>query len=141
MNSKPFFLSIYLLFFTNLLKAQEPMRVVTEEKMQQVYEEVKTPFKYGLVIVPEDNNHKVDCPSVFRKNNMWYMTYLIFNGRGYETWLSKSRDLLHWNSPSRILSFSSDTTAWDANQKAGYIALADTKWGGSYALKSYNKKY
>ena len=38
---------------------------VSNERMRQVYEEVKTPFKYGVVIRGED--HKpVDCPSVFR---------------------------------------------------------------------------
>src|SRR6185369_8317089 len=26
-------------------------------------------------------------------------------------------------------------------QKAGYISLVDTKWGGSYSLKKFNGKY
>ena len=32
-------------------------------------------------------------------------------------------------------------TEWDANQRAGYTALQDTKWGGSYQLEKFNKKY
>lgn len=68
------------------------------------------------------------------------MTYLIFNGRGYETWLAESKNLLKWEIKGRIMSFS-DTTNWDNNQKAGYAALQDMKWGGSYELQKYNGKY
>jgi predicted GH43/DUF377 family glycosyl hydrolase len=114
---------------------------VSPEKMQSIYEEVKTPFKYGLVIVPENDSLKVDCPTVFRKDKTWYMTYIQFNGSGYETLLAKSRDLLHWQTLGPVLSMSRDTTLWDASQKAGYISLVDAKWGGNYELKKYNGKY
>lgn len=114
---------------------------VPNSVMQQIYNEVKTPYKYGLVLTPENDSKKIDCPSVFRKGRRWYMTYLVFDGRGYETWLAQSNDLLHWQPRGRILSFSGDTTVWDANQKAGYIALQDPQWGGSYALQRYHKKY
>lgn len=112
---------------------------VSDKVMKGIYNEVKTPYKYGLVIAPDDNSKKADCPSVFRKGNNWYMTYLVFNGRGYETWLANSKDLLHWATKGRIMSFS-DTT-WDKNQKAGYIALQDPVWGGSYQLQQYQHKY
>ena len=120
--------------------AASAQQTVPDSVMQQVYDEVKTPYKYGLVIVPADNEKKVDCPTVFRKGKSWWMTYLIFNGRGYETWLAKSPDLLHWSTLGRVLSFS-DTTDWDANQKAGYAALEDNTFGGSYALQKYKGKY
>ncbi|PTQ95758.1 hypothetical protein C8P68_105266 [Mucilaginibacter yixingensis] len=126
--------------FAGVCAYAQPKKVVSPETMKKVYEEVKTPFKYGMVVVPEDNSKKVDCPSVFRKGNGWYMTYIIFNGRGYETWLASSPDLLHWKTQGRIMSFS-DTTQWDNNQKAGYTALQDMKWGGSYELQKYNGKY
>lgn len=108
--------------------------------MQQVYEKVKTPYKYGLVKVPQTNAQKIDCPTVFRKGDTWYMTYVIFDGTGYETWQSSSKDLLHWSKGDRILSFS-DTTQWDGVHKAGYPALQDFQWDGSYALQPYQKKY
>ena len=107
--------------------------------MKKVYENVKTPFKYGLVIKSSDNV-KIDCPSVFQDHGTWYMTYIKFDGRGYETWLAESDDLLHWKTNGRILSFS-DSTDWDANQKAGYTALEDKIWGGSYALQEYKGKH
>jgi len=121
--------------------AQEKKNIVPPDKMQDIYTEVKTPYKYGLVLVPGDNSQKFDCPTVFRKGKMWYMSFIVFSGRGYETWLAKSHDLLHWQKVGRILSFSKDTTVWDANQKAGYIALGDYEWGGSYQLNKYDGKY
>jgi hypothetical protein len=68
------------------------------------------------------------------------MTYIQFDGRGYETWLAKSKDLLQWTTLGKLMSFS-DTSDWDNNQKAGYIALQNTKWGGNYKLEKYQNKY
>src|SRR3954454_394449 len=99
---------------------------VPQQKMQEIFEEVKTPFKYGLVVVPADYTKQIDCPTVFRKGNHWYMSYLVFNGRGYETWLSQSDNLLNWKSLGRMMSFSANTTIWSPQQKAGYVALQDT---------------
>lgn len=128
---------LFVQFFVVNASAQQTVPAAT---MQQVYEAIKTDYKYGLVMVPENDSFKLDCPSVFRKGNSWYMTYVVFNGRGYETWLSKSKDLLHWKKQGRILSFS-DSTDWDSNQKAGYIALQNTSWGGDYKLKKFKRKY
>lgn len=116
-------------------------RDITNAVMEEVYNEIKTPYKYGLVMVPTDNSYKMDCPSVFKKDGKWYMTYLIFEGRGYETWLAESDDLLNWKHLGKVMSFSKDTTDWDVNQKAGYIALQDPTWGGSYEWKKYDNKY
>ena len=121
--------------------AQPRPKTVPDSVMNRVYEQVKTPYKYGLVVVPADDSKKIDCPQIFRKGDYWFMTYVLFDGRGYETWLSQSKDLLHWQQLGRMLSFSKDTTLWDANQKAGYIALEDPTWGGSYQWQPYNKKY
>jgi len=115
---------------------------VSQSVMEEIYEQVKTPYKYGLVVVPANASKKIDCPSVFKKGKNWYMTYVQFDGRGYETWLAKSKDLLQWTTLGRILSFGDSTqSSWDKLQRAGYIALQDTKWGGSYQLKKYAGKY
>src|SRR5215831_6752775 len=132
-------LSIIILL-NSLLTTHYSLAQVPQEVMQQVYDEVKTPYKYGLVIVPENKTKKIDCPSVFRQGKSWYMTYIQFDGSGYETWLAKSNDLLHWKTLGKLMSFS-DSTEWDGNQKAGYIALQDAEWGGSYQLKTFNGKY
>jgi hypothetical protein len=132
-------------FFFPFLLAQKQ---VTEEVMTQIYEKVKTPYKYGLVLAPDDNRHKIDCPTVFRKNGKWYMSYLVYDGkdgkdgRGYETWLAESDDLLHWQTLGRILSFpETGSGRWDENQRAGYVALIDYEWGGSYEPQLFEGKY
>lgn len=111
---------------------------VPVEVMQSLYETVKTPFKYGVVLKGEQGK-MVDSPSVFRHGDKWYMAYIIFDGRGYETALAESDDLLSWNKLGNILSFQDET--WDANQAAGYIALQDHQWQGSYELNQYDGKY
>lgn len=142
-RSKCIFLTLlsFFLWLPSAIHAQFKTNEVPETLMQKVYREIKTPYKYGLVLVPQEASKKMDCPSVFRENGKWYMTYLIYDGRGYETWLAKSKDLLHWTNLGRVMSFSSDSTDWDWNQKAGYVSLQDVQWGGSYELNKYNGKY
>ena len=48
-----------------VLLAKKPTRLVSDETMEEIYQRVKTPFKFGIVIRGEDGN-AVDCPSVFR---------------------------------------------------------------------------
>src|SRR3972149_9076463 len=121
-----------------VLPAKPPGKIVTQETMQKIYEEIKTPYKYG-VIVKGDEGKRVDCPSVFRHGDKWYMMYIIFDGSGYETAIAESQDLLNWKPLGKILSFRQGT--WDATQAAGFIALQEHIWGGSYQLQKYEGKY
>ena len=120
---------------------------IPQSMMQRIYQEVRTPYKYGMVVAPTDNYHKIDCPTVFRVGDQWFMTYVVYNGkegldgRGYETWLATSNDLLHWQTQGRLLSYPADTTRWDANQRGGFPALIDWTWGGSYGISRYKKNY
>jgi predicted GH43/DUF377 family glycosyl hydrolase len=113
-------------------------KAVPVEVMQRIYDEVKTPYKYGVVLAGE-NGAKVDCPGIFRHGEKWYMTYILFAGTGYETALAESTDLLHWKPLGRILRFRDGT--WDAKQAAGFIALQDHHWAGSYELRTHDDKY
>lgn len=112
---------------------------VSQAEMQKIYDEVKTPFKYGLVVVPEDKTKMTDCPVVFRHKNKWLMTYFVFDGKGYETWLAESENLLNWKTKGRILSFRNG--AWDSSQRGAYPALPDMEWARTYKLQSYKGKY
>ena len=121
---------------------------VTRQEMEHIYEEVRTPYKYGMVIAPTDNYHKIDCPTVFREGSTWYMTYVCYNGkdgldgRGYETWLAKSNDLLHWETLGRILAYpANDGNIWDQNQRGGFPALIDYSWDGTYKMFPYKGRH
>lgn len=113
--------------------------------MSAIYSEVKTPYKYGMVVAPEDNYHKIDCPTVFNSDGKWYMTYVCYNGkdgldgRGYETWLAESTDLLHWKTLGRVLSYKN--SGWDMNQRGGFPSLIDWTWGGTYDIQKYKGRY
>lgn len=146
---KKVFFSVLLLLSTSLFSfCQGYMKsdstnffkhsIVPDNVMKKIYEEVKTPYKYGLILVPPKNK-MIDSPSIFRHNSLWYMTYIVFDGKGYETWLAKSDNLLKWTTLGRIMSFSENS--WDSNQKAGYIALQDYMWAGSYEVQKYNDYY
>ncbi|MCC5930969.1 MAG: glycosylase [Cyclobacteriaceae bacterium] len=117
----------------------ETPKEVSAEVMQQVFQEISTPYKYGVVFRHEDSTKMIDSPTIFRKDNTWYMSYIVFDGQGYETWMAQSENLLEWVSLGRIMSFTENT--WDSNQKAGYMALIDIKWGGSYEVEKFDNRY
>lgn len=121
-----------------IVPAQSTRQTVAGDVMQQIYSEIKTPYKYGVVLKGEGDT-KVDCPSVFRYRDHWYMTYIMFDGRGYETAIARSSDLLSWKTLGKILS--NRPGRWDGKQTAGYIALQDFTWGGSCELQKYDGKY
>ena len=123
---------------------------VSQERMQQIYEASATPYKYGMVVAPESNYEKYDCPTVFREGDSWYMTFVRYDGkdgndgRGYETWLAQSDDLLHWTIKGRTLQLPAATNGkgtWDQNQRGGFPALVDHQWGGTYAMQSYKGRH
>ena len=106
---KKLLLAVFSITTTFSLYAQ---REVPQERMEQIYEEVKTPYKYGLAIAPADNHHKIDCPTVFRQGDKWLMTYVVYNGksgtdgRGYETDVYKRQAYTPITSGIGIPSFS-----------------------------------
>jgi predicted GH43/DUF377 family glycosyl hydrolase len=68
-----------------------------------------TPYKYGKLVVEASNDEgafdakTVDCPFVFHHDGQFYMTYVGFDGIGYQTGLSVSRDLVQWKKLGCIL--------------------------------------
>lgn len=118
--------------------AQKP-RFVSAATMQQIYDEVKTPHKYGVVLKGE-TGELVDCPNVFRHGGRWYMMYVaIRDNVGYQTYLARSDDLLHWEKLGRILTH--PRAGWDAWQVDGGLALYDTRWGGPHELGKHEGRY
>ena len=120
--------------------AQETTRQVPATEMQRVHDEVKTPFKYGVVLRPESADELFDCPNVFRDRGRWYMLYVAIKQKvGYETCLAESDDLLRWKTTGKVLPFSE--SGWDRWQGDGGLALCDATWGGSGELQTYDGKY
>ena len=63
---------------------------------------LRTPYKYNKLVlegskVPGSFDEKaVDCPFVFRHDNRFYLSYVGFDGTGYQTGLASSDDLVSW---------------------------------------------
>lgn len=115
---------------------------VSRARMQAIRDEVRTPYKYGVVIEPPSGK-KVDCPTVFRYGRKWYMVYVQFEAPpslGYTTQLAESSDLLHWKPLGTILD-RGDLGTWDHANAGGGIALFDTKWNGGHTLQKYEGRY
>lgn len=115
---------------------------VTEAEMQAVYEQLKTPYKYGAVMkLPEDHT---DSPSVFFHEGRWYLYFISISKdhavSGYETHLAVSDDLLHWEKVSTI--FKRDgKNRWDSKQCAGYAAFPTVNWPAPLTLQPVNGRY
>ena len=112
---------------------------VSPERMKAIYEEIKTPFKQGIVLMPE-KGEMLDGPSVFRHAGSWWMIFINFDGKGYRTHLAKSADLVKWERLGCILDFG-ENGCWDCAQADGWPCLLDPDWNGSNTLKTFNRKY
>lgn len=110
--------------------------------MKKIYEELKTPYKYGVVITGTDDEGitDVDCQGVFRYRDKWYMTYVSHNSKtefgGYRTNLASSDNLTDWKFEGVIFQNSADYP-----QCAAFPALQDTEWGGTNELETFEGKY
>ncbi len=69
----------------------------------------RTPYKYGKRVLEKSgvsgsfDERSVDCPFVFSANGRFHMTYVGYDGIGYQTGLAESDDLIHWRRAGRIL--------------------------------------
>ncbi len=72
-------------------------------------EELRTPYKVNRLVVAASgtagafDEKSVDCPYVCSVDGTYYMTYVGFDGKGYQTGLASSSDLLHWKPEGLIL--------------------------------------
>src|SRR5436305_1329648 len=68
-----------------------------------------TPFKYNKLVLRASadanafDSRSVDCPFVFQNRGLFHMTYVGWDGTGYQTGLASSSDLVHWNKLGCIL--------------------------------------
>jgi predicted GH43/DUF377 family glycosyl hydrolase len=113
-------------------------RDVSLDTMQEVYQHCRTPHKHGIILRGPDGQ-ALDCPSVFRFKEKWFMLYVCMNEVGYETHLAQSDDLLKWKPLGKVLSFREQ--GWDQWQADGGIALVDHRWSAAGALQQFDGRY
>jgi predicted GH43/DUF377 family glycosyl hydrolase len=70
---------------------------------------IATPHKLGKYVLNASGEDgafdkvSVDCPFVFRHEGKFYMTFVAFDGTGYQTGLASSNDLVSWTNEGCIL--------------------------------------
>ena len=105
---------------------------ISKEKMQEIYEIIKTPHKIGAVI--KDDEYLTDSPSVFKYNDKWYMYFIKIHKNiedsGYETHLVSSDDLVNWKYEGKLFE-RIENDRWDSRQIAGYGAFIDMDFGAT----------
>ena len=111
-----------------------------------VIDHLITPYRLGRPVltgsgIPGDFRYAaVDCPNVFRHRGRFYMMFVGFDGIGYQTGLTVSDDLVHWEEPRLILARGSHAE-WDKVGMAGASLLMDTDLYGSAELLRHDNKY
>ena len=69
----------------------------------------RTPYKYGKLVLERSteagafDSRTVDCPFVFHHEGRFYMTYVAWDGAGYQTGLASSDNLVDWKKEGCIL--------------------------------------
>ncbi len=106
----------------------------------------RTPHKYGQLVLAADpaagafDQRAVDCPFVFRHQGRFHMTYLGFDGTGYQTGLAASDDLVHWQRLGCILKRDPSSPVTRFNIALNWI-LRDSRLRSEGALKKVKGRY
>ncbi|MDG0792351.1 hypothetical protein OMP38_16855 [Cohnella ginsengisoli] len=91
----------------------------------------RTDYKWGAPLIAASglpgrfDSHGVDCPFVFYHRGRYMMTYVGFDGWGYQTGLAESDDLIHWRSLGTILC-RGEGSEWERVGAAGTWLLKAT---------------
>ncbi len=84
-----------------------------------------TPFKYPYPVLIGSGKPgafdelAVDIPFVFYHQRQFHMLYTGFDGKGYQSALAVSDDLIHWNPKGTILKRDENSNRWDHFGRAG----------------------
>lgn len=114
-------------------------REVPAGRMAEVYDQLKTPFKWGPVLRGEAGS-RVDNPRVFRMRDTWYMTYNHVAGTGgYECWLATSSNLVDWRPVGKLLAKGSG--GWDTGSVAGYLGLQKLDLDAAFEPQTAEGRY
>lgn len=116
-----------------------PQTPVPAERMAAVYDELKTPYKWGTVLSGPGGS-RVDNPRVFRMHDKWFMTYNHVEGAGgYEGWLATSDNLVDWRPVGRILGKHSG--GWDDGSVGVYLGLQRLELDRAYEPQTFDGRY
>lgn len=76
---------------------------------ETILQRIRTPHKHGqLVLTPSYkagafDSHGLDCPFLFSHKGRYCMTYVGWDGIGYQTGLAVSKDLVNWQNQGLLI--------------------------------------
>ncbi|RPH27328.1 hypothetical protein EHN07_10820 [Buttiauxella warmboldiae] len=109
--------------------------------------EYLTPYKLNRPIFSGDGlpesyrKQAVDCPFVFYHNDKFYMMHVGFDGKGYQTALNTSENLIDWQYETTIFKRTEGEESWDAVGIAGMWILKENDMQNLPRLKKYAGRY
>lgn len=107
---------------------------------------IQTPYKFGTLVlatsvgINDFDSRSVDCPFLFRHDGRYCMTYIGFDGTGYQTGLAMSDDLVHWEKKGVLLGRGLRDSVNEFNI-AMTCLLRDNELFGCGELKKVNGRY
>ncbi|MCA9416018.1 MAG: hypothetical protein KC917_07100, partial [Candidatus Omnitrophica bacterium] len=121
MKPKPILLglSLGILFVAASSPAQEDAVPANEAIDQQTLDRWAEPYRgwhyWPDHVIPSDPNipgheefHNTDCPTIYQipeKPDVWFMSFIGFDGQGYNSFVAESTDLIHWTNPRLAFGF------------------------------------
>jgi len=112
----------------------------------EMFQIVQTARKHEkLVIAPSFkadtfDSHAVDCPFLFHHHGKFWMTYVGWDGIGYQTGLASSSDLVNWTKEGLILGRGPKGSMTEYNAALTCI-LRDNELFGPGTLKQVNGRF
>lgn len=109
-------------------------------------EGIRTPKKHDqLVLAPsyrkgQFDSHAVDCPFLYAHDGCYWMTYVGWDGTGYQTGLARSDDLIHWQKEGVLLGRGPKGSVTEYNAALTSI-LRDNELFGPGTLKRVNGRF
>ncbi len=106
-----------------------------------------TPYKHDKLILGASgvkgsfDEKSVDCPFLFSDQGRFYMTYVGWDGVGYQTGLAESKDLLNWTRVGLILPRDPSDPVARYNMAMMSILRADDALQSSAPLKKVDGRY
>jgi predicted GH43/DUF377 family glycosyl hydrolase len=108
--------------------------------------DLKTPYKLDRLVIGPSNTpgsfdeKSADIPFVFSHQGLFYMTYVGFDGVGYQTGLASSGNLTHWKREGAILRRDSSSPIIRYNAALTWI-LRENDVFGPRRLKRIHGRY
>ncbi|MDR1493656.1 MAG: hypothetical protein LBT05_13180 [Planctomycetaceae bacterium] len=151
MKISSFSILMILVLLSSWTKAQESVQPIDSETLKKWSEPYRGWKYHPDPIIPSDykipgleNFHNYDCPCVYQlkdKLDLWYMAFIGFNGKGYNSFVVESEDLLHWKNPRLAMGFGKEGEFDHGGCVIGAFLYEDYDIKSPRILKKKDDKY